>query len=215
MNEILSQIISAARSNDIEGWMNILIVLILAIFWAIGGIIKAKTKKAKEEGEEQLTDRPARRRRESAMGLQKQSPQQPSRERTAAQELHKQYRRQVEQLRRKISGPRPIASTTAAGKKSMVFPSFISPEETILEKLKSEVTPSAEKQLKPEPKIERARKLKDIYADISAEKAKAEISIESLLDYTDPDGLRRAILHYEILGKPLSLRHPGEHIIGL
>ena len=31
---------------------------------------------------------------------------------------------------------------------------------------------------------------------------------QAVLDYSDPDALRRAILHYEILGKPLSLRDP-------
>ncbi len=34
-----------------------------------------------------------------------------------------------------------------------------------------------------------------------------EVSIETLLKFEDPDDLKRAILHYEILGKPLSLRH--------
>jgi hypothetical protein len=32
--------------------------------------------------------------------------------------------------------------------------------------------------------------------------------------YADPEQLRTAILHYEILGKPLSLRDPSAHIIG-
>jgi hypothetical protein len=38
---------------------------------------------------------------------------------------------------------------------------------------------------------------------------------EVLLDYADPDELRMAILHYEILGMPLSLRGPSGQIIGL
>jgi hypothetical protein len=38
---------------------------------------------------------------------------------------------------------------------------------------------------------------------------------EVLLDYADPDELRMAILHYEILGRPLSLREPSAQIIGL
>ena len=48
-------------------------------------------------------------------------------------------------------------------------------------------------------------------AEIPQEKYLSEI----LSDYENPENLRRAILHYEILGKPLSLREPGEHIIGL
>lgn len=37
---------------------------------------------------------------------------------------------------------------------------------------------------------------------------------ELLLDYSDPEALRRAILHYEILGPPLSLRPPSGSVIG-
>jgi len=47
------------------------------------------------------------------------------------------------------------------------------------------------------------------------ERPEPGLAIESLLDYADPDELRRAILHYEILGRPLSLRGPGGQIIGL
>ena len=38
---------------------------------------------------------------------------------------------------------------------------------------------------------------------------------ELLSDYEDPEDLKRAILHYEILGKPLALRDPSRVIIGL
>jgi hypothetical protein len=48
-----------------------------------------------------------------------------------------------------------------------------------------------------------------------AEIPRAKYLSEILSDYDDSEKLRRAILHYEILGKPLSLREPGEHIIGL
>ena len=33
----------------------------------------------------------------------------------------------------------------------------------------------------------------------------------SIIDYNDPDALRKAILHYEILGKPVGLRDSFEH----
>jgi len=60
----------------------------------------------------------------------------------------------------------------------------------------------------PEYITEPVQGLKDKYAHISAEKPVTELALQPLLDldYADPDELRRAILHYEILGKPLSLR---------
>ena len=35
----------------------------------------------------------------------------------------------------------------------------------------------------------------------------------AIIDYSDPDALRKAILHYEILGKPLALRKPADEAI--
>lgn len=34
----------------------------------------------------------------------------------------------------------------------------------------------------------------------------------ALIDYSDPDALKKAILHYEILGKPIALRDPSRQI---
>jgi hypothetical protein len=51
--------------------------------------------------------------------------------------------------------------------------------------------------------------------DMPTEIPRAKYLSEILSDYDDTEKLRRAILHYEILGKPLSLRDPSEHIIGL
>jgi hypothetical protein len=52
---------------------------------------------------------------------------------------------------------------------------------------------------------------------LAAEKKEKEPVIieEPLLALDDPDALRRAILYYEIIGKPVSMRRQGEHLIGL
>ena len=172
MNELLAQLILAARNEDIEGWMKILFVVILAVFWAIGGVLKARTKKPEQE-QEQLAGKPTR--RQVAMT-------------------------QVEQLRRRVRRPRPVVQATIPKKPMPVLTSEVL-EEPKLPKLKPEVQPAVEElpQLISKP----------------VERPELILATESLLDYADPEELRRAILHYEILGKPLSLRGPGEHIIGL
>jgi hypothetical protein len=43
-----------------------------------------------------------------------------------------------------------------------------------------------------------------------AEMPQTKYLSEILSDYEDPEKLRRAILHYEILGKPMSLRKPTD-----
>jgi hypothetical protein len=47
------------------------------------------------------------------------------------------------------------------------------------------------------------------------EQPPGEYLTELLADYADSDQLRRAILHYEILGRPLSLRESNESATGL
>ena len=51
--------------------------------------------------------------------------------------------------------------------------------------------------------------------DTAVEKKESHESTESptappLIGYDDPDALKKAILHYEILGKPIALRDPFE-----
>jgi hypothetical protein len=48
-----------------------------------------------------------------------------------------------------------------------------------------------------------------------ARREPATIPALSIIDYTDPDALKKAILHYEILGKPLGLRDPFQRTAGL
>ena len=212
MNELLAQIILADRNNDIEGWMKILIVVILAVFWALCGIIKARTQKS-EESEEQLAERPVQRQPHTAASLQKEKLQQLRHVGPVGPVPSRRYRRQVEQLRRKISRPMPVASGITTEKKPMAIPAIAAPKEPRFAKLAPEVQPAIEEL--PELISKPLKKPEAKYTGIPAERPEAKYLAETLLDYTDPDELRRAILHYEILGKPLSLRGPGEHIIGL
>lgn len=202
MNEVTAQIILAARNEDIDGWVNILVIVILAVFWAIGGIIKARAKKPEEQGEEELSRSPTRKRPQAGKGLK-------------AAFLRQPHARPAGPAQRKETvRPRTVGQRVTAKKKPVHISDMEVPEEPKLSPLTTEFQPVMEEL--PEISSEPITELKDIYAGISAEeRAKVEFPIESLLDYTDPDELRRAILHYEILGKPLSLRGPSEYVIGL
>jgi len=211
MNALLAQFIVSARNNDIEGWMNILIVVIIAILWAIGGIIKAKSQKSYKEQEEQPIGKPARNWPHSAKELKKKSLFEIPRDRTVGSGPIRQYRRQIEKLRRRISYPRPIASRIVNDKTTMPITLAQASKEPKFSKVKPKIQPITEQH---KEKGFEGEPIKD-FSLSSAVKAKLEIPVDFLFDYTDPNELRRAILHYEILGKPLSLRRPGEHIIGL
>jgi hypothetical protein len=65
-----------------------------------------------------------------------------------------------------------------------------------------------------QPKIEKAPELTaampQVEAVVPAETSQAKYLSEILSDYENPESLKRAILHFEILGKPISLRGPLE-----
>ena len=66
-----------------------------------------------------------------------------------------------------------------------------------------------------EPIGKTVNRLQDKLVSEPEQMPESEYLSELLTDYSDPDQLRRAILHYEILGKPLSMRDPSGDIIGL
>lgn len=60
--------------------------------------------------------------------------------------------------------------------------------------------------VEPKPISKTVKELQDERASEPAQMPESEYLSELLTDYADPEELRRAILHYEILGRPLSLR---------
>lgn len=221
MNELLAQIILAARNRDGKSWTNILFIVGLAIFWIIGGILKARANKTKQEGEEQLPRKPGFKPSESA-GVGKPR----AVKKTAFEQVQRlagrtPYRRepepQIQPPRRKIARPEPVVQMFGAEK------ARAAPLETI-ELLEEPELPQPAPQVQselpglqelPEFTSKTVKELGDKRAAILAETPGARYLAEVLLDYADPEDLRRAILHYEILGRPLSLRGPSDHIIGL
>jgi len=221
MNELLAQIILAARNRDGKSWMNILFIVGLAIFWIIGGILKARANKTKQESEEQLPRKPGLAPPDSAGAREPRVVQKTPYEQVQRPTARTPYRRepqpQIQPPRRKIARPELFVQKFVTEKEQAA------PLETIelLEEPELSV-PTVQLEHKfeefeelPEFTAKAVKELGDMRVGIPAEIARAKYLAEILLDYADPDDLRRAILHYEILGRPLSLRDPSAHIIGL
>lgn len=165
MRDFATQMILAARGDDAEGWINTLVVVLLVVFWAVGGILKARAKKTKAEDEEEYGEKPFK----------------PSARPATAKPMYKAQRVRVR---------RPQPQRIRAGMK--IEPGRAKPSVTgrKVQGPKAAVAKTAVEQ--PEKPVS----------------APEEPAIESLLSGEEPDELRKAILHYEILGKPLSLREP-------
>ncbi len=186
MNALLAQIIVAARrGDDKDGGW--MQLLIIVVLAAIYGVGGIiKARANKLERKQQ--EQPGR----------KPTPE-PSEDTMAAEQAQRpsppmqgrQLRPQVRPPGRKIMRPHPSVQkfVTKTKEEPVVWPETLEP------------------QLQPE--------LKDIHIGIPSKTEQPETVIESLLGFDDPDLLRKAILHYEILGKPLSLRGPSEHTAGL
>jgi hypothetical protein len=245
MNELLAQITLAAR--DSEGWMNILVVVAIAIVYGLSTILKAKAKKPteKEEKEEPpLGRKPGSKLKEVAERFQKELselsrdrvPEPPQRAEGLQKESFKQARRPagptpgrphrpgVQQPRPKIAGPpRPVEKISTEAEEPrrlqtiepLAEPELSLPSSKI--QLDFEELPELETKIEELPEFT-SKAVKGLGARrgaIPAEMPGAEHLPEILSDYDDPEELRRAILHYEILGRPLSLRDPSGRIIGL
>jgi hypothetical protein len=173
MNYWLAQLVLAARKSDEDnGWVQILAFVILAIFYAVGSIVKARANKTAPKGKEQIPRKPALKPPESTIDLQmlKQlfgRPESP----TQSGQGRPRVTKEVQPTRRKVTRPQPAGM-------AMLEPQVAMPQP---EKATAGAAAPAE--------IPRAKYLSEI-----------------LSDYDDSEKLRRAILHYEILGKPLSLR---------
>ncbi len=217
MNELLAQIMLAARSKDTKGWGNILFIVGLAVFWVIGGILKARANK-KQKDEEQLTRKPGFKLPERAGAREHKAVEKTPYEQVQRPAGRTPYRRepqpQIEPPRRKIARPEPFVQKFVT-KKEQAIP--LGTIELLEEPELSVPTAQLEHKFEELPDFtgKAVKELEDMRVAIPAETSQRKYLAEILLDYADPEDLKRAILHYEILGKPLSLRDPSQHIIGL
>ena len=213
MNEILEQIILVARrSRDTKGWGNIIFIVFLALFWVGSAIFKLKAKKDEEgkAGEKLLSGKPGVK---LAAGTTKEGPFQKIR-RAIEAEVQKQRELQTQQAQRKVVRPQPAAKTVVSKADSATR---ISASKPAVEARLVRPTPQVESEIQelPEFTVKAFKKLKDNRIDAPSEIPQAKHLAEILSDYSDPDELKRAILHYEILGKPIALRGSSGSCIGL
>jgi hypothetical protein len=174
MNYWLAQLILTARNRDRDsGWMQILVPVILMIFYAVGSIVKAKANKTALKEEKQTPRKPVRKPPESTIDLQ--------------------MLKQLFGLSEEAESSQPSSPQAA----------------------KPQVRPAGRRVTRPQPVARREPPAEVKMKKVSGRAAKTVVATgmphtgylsEILSDYDDPEKLRRAILHYEILGKPLSLR---------
>jgi hypothetical protein len=228
MNAFLAQMFLLGRGNDVEGWMDILVLVVVAAVYGLGVIIRAKGKKAKEQTREQANRKPERKPAAGGRGvleqffreIQQVAEGKPAREtRPAGQTARKQTARPQAAVRK-------YAAEVKQSSHTHQITAPVTPKRPGLELSKPipQVQPHFEKlpeldtgiQALPDFTGKAVAGLKGKRKGMPAEAVESRYLSEVLADYyEDPDELKSAILHYEILGRPLALRDPSGQIIGL
>ena len=228
MYHCLAQICLLGRGFDIEGWMDILVLVVLGAVYVLGTIIKAATKSKKAQ-EQQAKEEQAKSQDKPSKGGRGLFEQFISEVKKAAEEAKSEVKSATESIQ---------SGQTLAEKKARAQAILQKYTDKIQQKapVETKIAPAKPKASKPKRQApiglgkstifdEGIQALPDISTKVAGLPGKGKVTpaevIESihlsevLADYEDPDELKRAILHYEILGRPLALRDPSAHIIGL
>lgn len=191
-----------SQNDDLEKWVNILFVVVLAVVWAIGGILKSKAEQARIQKNKQP--------------LQKPPSVSPNNGRDPAElileKLLGPYNRSLQA--REGSPTRQTAKRPPGTQSSRQRYTDKHPPDKFVSQQKINNMRGQKPFIKEQPVVTDV-KLPEVSPDIVQKKeslplkksSEKEISlINDMLDFNDTNSLRKAILYYEVLGKPLSLR---------
>lgn len=208
MNDFLLQIVLAQRNDDTGSWMQILVLAVLAAFWLVGGIAKARANKRGAQNE-QSPQKPARKpplhsaeaREQMLSRLQRPAGSVQSRQQQPLPVAHKPRVKlaDLQAAVRRLAVEAEQAAQVKTGKSDPELEAILTEPKVKIEKVELE-----------EPMNKIVTGLQDTKPSEAAQTPESEYLSELLTDYSDPEELRRAILHYETLGKPLSLRDSFE-----
>jgi hypothetical protein len=195
-------------ATDDTGWMQLLVFVVMGVIYAVASIVRAKGKKTQleEEGKEQLARKPAE---PAGRAAQRQRTQQATRLARPAPARKYQVAAQAQQHPRPVARPQRVAPKLAVQKRPAA-------EMPRLELLEEAIGPEAEAKLQEMPEFTGTTAGKAVgKPEAASPAALSGVHLADILsDYAHPDDLMKAILHYEIIGKPLALRGPTEDIVG-
>ena len=239
MGFLLSQLgLLAQRGRDTNEWVNVLFVVVVAVLYAVGALIKGAGAKAqKREGQGQ----PAQRQRETwlqrlarkAEEMQRAAEARTKQAATGMRRLTAEAREQQAKSPRAATPPTsppqgPLTTRPGRGGQSILVYEQGTPESTSERQqraahLRRAREPAAEqkrpRQLQPAAGPKRPEEpaaIEPIAKPVhDMELEPTTVPALLIIDYTDPDAMKKAILHYEIIGKPLALRDPFQRIAGL
>lgn len=185
MNWSIAQLVLGARDLDNDGWMQLVVFLILGVFWAVGGIMKSRAEKERQKKQQGDSERPAKAPQRSAV------------------------RSMIRGLKpRQVTGPtvqqRPLIRPRPTSKEQqrVIKQAQVPKKPTVVAKK----TDRWAEQLAIQALSfkHEAAKPKETRTPVGL--SEFEVSLDSV------EQLRSAIVHYEIFGKCVSSREPYEQM---
>jgi cell division protein FtsN len=214
MMEQITQSLLMARGIGGEDWTNLLFIVVMAVLWLAAGLIKMIAKKGSPPEQSKPEDSPG----------QPPRPRETWQQRLArkAEEIQRRFEeeagvREPGRRRPPVRDATPQSAQTPGGSPGRRDEPATRPQPQAAIRrdhrvARRETSDTAAASLTSIP-AETPEPLKpdDVRRSVPGESGGFELA--AVIDYRDPDALKKAVLHYEILGKPLALREsPGETI---
>jgi len=186
MDELVLKIFTARFDDDTEGLMNILFFVVLAVFWIVGGIIKATSQKNKDK-QKQPPRKPVRKISKTDRTRVSSLPERPSRTPQVRPQIRPRPSRPSER-------DKALQAKIVEASEKMKS----APAKPYEEPVHQGISEFASKPLVEldSLRLERLQREAELVEELQ----------EIDLNYEDPEELVKAILHVEILGPPVSLR---------
>ena len=209
ITEITATILLADNGHGDGGWIQLVVFIVLGLIYALGGLAKMKANKVFKEDEDNIDDKPQRRPRykpldETFSPRQSQSKRvpapSPGTSRTTPRPVRQIHRPTRARVHHEYKQPARVQEPPKRPVRPASRPKL---REAVR---KNPPVSAASYELakieKPEGEPSQKQQLTEV----------SEFTDRPVFDYEDSDSLRNAILHYEILGKPMALRESGRYI---
>ncbi len=226
--------------GDAEGWSDVIVFLLVAAFWAVGALLKAVSARRTASQSQRAGRQKSNDDQKRESWQQRLTRKATEIQRAAQEHVHKMEEQaggappseRPREPRRPDRG-RVNVQTRPGGESVLVYerqePAETPPQrqrraaqlyqerQEQARELRQERLEAAEKMLQVETPANQLEPVSapDVAAATTEETLGPAHAASSLIDYSSADALKRAILHYEILAKPLSLRDPFELTPGL
>ncbi len=179
MDCVFVQIVFLAKNGGGEGWAQLLVFVVMAVIYGLAALAKSRSEKNVDFDEEE------------------------------DEEIEKSFARSQQKLKQQQGGERVAAAREKSFEAVQPKESFsqwepfelkeMQRQQGFIEKQSQELEPAAARPMSKSVTEKEA-------AAESEEEVDVEFEMQDILDFESSENLRKAILHYEILGKPVSMR---------